>query len=62
MTEPNHTHDWEVVEKVIRLHNYRAEDGEIKAIDMTARDTLKQRKCKTCPKVETYDMQRTKLL
>lgn len=56
-----HKHGWEPVEKIVRVHNYRQNKGKMEAVDMVARDTLKQYKCK-CGKVETYDMERKKIL
>ena len=53
-----HIHKFELRKKPVLLSKYRYEDGEIKYVNTTARDTLKQFVCK-CGKVETVDLERT---
>lgn len=47
-----HVHSWEKIEVVAVLYKKGVKTGA---------DTLKQRKCKTCPARKTYDLTREKL-
>lgn len=61
MTKDKHTHQYKTsVTKTIPLGKYVFDSGEVRYVAMTAKDTLKQRKCK-CGRLLTYDLERTKV-
>lgn len=53
-----HIHDWVEFDEPILLRNTRKYRGRMIRDIATGKDTLKRRKCKTCPATETYDLVR----
>jgi len=60
MAKDKHEHKFIRKDKVVLLHKYRAEDGEMKAVNTVGKDTLKQWVCE-CGAKQTFNLKRTKV-